>query len=214
MTVIARDLRPDVRADLDGFVEVRRLALPYMLFTPESVAHDIAHAQPEAALRRLVAEEDGEIIGTAQVGIAYDSPEPDRGFVNVYVHPERTRRGAGSLLARAAEEHLAAVGATRLYTWVLDEPANHGFAERFGYTASRSAYFLRLDLAHGALPRSRTRRRMSRSARAPTSPTTRAPCSSWTRRRWPTNPATSAPSSRTTRPGWTGPGNTLCSARS
>ncbi|WP_033286291.1 GNAT family N-acetyltransferase [Streptomyces sp. NRRL F-525] len=152
MTVIARDLRPDVRADLDGFVEVRRLALPYMLFTPESVAHDIAHAQPEAALRRLVAEEDGEIIGTAQAGIAYDSPEPDRGFVNVYVHPERTHRGAGSLLARAAEEHLAAQGATRLYAWVLDEPANRAFAERLGYTASRSAYFLRLDLAHGTLP--------------------------------------------------------------
>ncbi|WP_405994307.1 GNAT family N-acetyltransferase [Streptomyces sp. NBC_00986] len=156
MTVIARDLRPDVRADLDGFVEVRRLALPYMLFTPESVAHDIAHAHPEAALRRLVAEEDGEIIGTAQVGIAYDSPEPDRGFVNVYVHPERTHRGAGSLLARAAEEHLAAQGATVLYAWVLDEPANHAFAEQFGYTASRSAYFLRLDLAHGTLPPLRT----------------------------------------------------------
>lgn len=152
MTVIVRDLRPDVRADLDGFVEVRRLALPYMLFTPDSVAHDIAHAHPEAALRRLVAEEDGEIIGTAQVGIAYESPEPGQGFVNVYVHPERTHRGAGSLLVRTAEEHLAAQGATRLYAWVLDEPANRAFAERFGYTASRSAHFLRLDLAHGTLP--------------------------------------------------------------
>ncbi|WP_416963378.1 GNAT family N-acetyltransferase [Streptomyces sp. Agncl-13] len=152
MTVIARDLRPDVRADLDGFVEVRRLALPFMLFTPESVAHDITRAHPEARLRRLVAEEDGEIIGTAQVGIAYESPEPGQGFVNVYVHPERKNRGAGSLLVRTAEEHLAAQGATRLYAWVLDEPANRAFAERFGYTASRSAHFLRLDLAHGTLP--------------------------------------------------------------
>ena len=152
MTVIARDLNPDVRADLDGFVQVRRLALPYMLFTPESVAFDIAHAHPEARLRRLVAEEDGEIIGTAQVGIAYESPEPGQGFVNVYVHPGRTRRGAGALLVRAAEEHLAAEGAVRLYAWVLDAPDNRAFAERFGYTASRSAHFLRLDLAHGTLP--------------------------------------------------------------
>ncbi|WP_262058340.1 GNAT family N-acetyltransferase [Streptomyces sp. STR69] len=152
MTVIARDLNPDVRADLDGFVQVRRLALPYMLFTPESVAFDIAHAHPEARLRRLVAEEDGEIIGTAQVGIANESPEPGQGFVNVYVHPGRTRRGAGALLVRAAEEHLAAQDAVRLYAWVLDAPDNRAFAERFGYRASRSAHFLRLDLAHGALP--------------------------------------------------------------
>ncbi|MFJ5308883.1 GNAT family N-acetyltransferase [Streptomyces sp. NPDC088350] len=152
MTVTVRDLRPDVRADLEGFVQVRRLALPYVLFTPESVAFDVAHAHPEARLRRLVTEEDGEIIGTAQVGIAYESPEPGQGFVNVYVHPERTHRGAGALLVRTAEEHLAAAGATRLYAWVLDEPGNRAFAERFGYTASRSAHFLRLDLAHGTLP--------------------------------------------------------------
>jgi GNAT superfamily N-acetyltransferase len=152
MTVIVRDLRPDVRADLDGFVQVRRLVLPFMVFTPESVAFDIAHARPEAALRRLLAEEDGEIVGTAQVGIAYESPEPGQGFVNVHVRPEHTRRGAGGLLVRTAEEHLTAAGATRLHAWVLDEPANRAFAEHFGYTASRSAHFLRLDLAHGTLP--------------------------------------------------------------
>lgn len=152
MTVIVRDLRPDVRADLEGFVRVRRLALPFMLFTPESVAHDIAHTPADAHHRKLVAVEDGEVVGTAQVGIAHDSPEPGQGTVNVYVHPERTRRGAGSLLVRAAERHLAAQGATRLYAWVLDEPGNRAFAERSGYTASRSAHFLRLDLAHGTLP--------------------------------------------------------------
>ncbi|MEU1306121.1 GNAT family N-acetyltransferase [Streptomyces shenzhenensis] len=152
MTVLVRDLRPDARADLDGFVRVRHRALPFMLFTPESVAHDIAHAHPDAHLRRLVAEEDGEIIGTAQVGIAHDSPEPGQGYVNVYVDPERTRRGAGGLLVRAAEEHLAARGARRLLAWVLDEPGNLAFAERHGYRAARSAHFLRLDLAHATLP--------------------------------------------------------------
>ncbi|MGW4732348.1 N-acetyltransferase family protein [Streptomyces shenzhenensis] len=152
MTVLVRDLRPDARADLDGFVRVRHRALPFMLFTPESVAHDLAHAHPDAHLRRLVAEEDGEIIGTAQVGIAHDSPEPGQGCVNVYVDPERTRRGAGGLLVRAAEEHLAARGARRLLAWVLDEPGNLAFAERHGYRAARSAHFLRLDLAHATLP--------------------------------------------------------------
>ncbi|MET7681848.1 GNAT family N-acetyltransferase [Streptomyces sp. NPDC005423] len=152
MTVIVRDLRPDVPADLDGFVRVRRHALPYVLFTPESIAHELSHAHPEAALRRLVAEEDGEIIGTAQVSIAHDGAEPGQGVLNVYVRPGRTRRGAGGALVRVAEEHLALRGASRLYSWVLDEPGNRAFAERFGYRAARSAHFLRLDLAHAVLP--------------------------------------------------------------
>ncbi|WP_055492643.1 GNAT family N-acetyltransferase [Streptomyces sp. TP-A0356] len=152
MTVIVRDLRPDSRRDAEGFARVRRLALPFVLFTPESIAYDAAHIHPDAHYRPLVAEEDGEIIGTAQVGLAHDSPEPGQGFVNVYVDPRHTRRGAGSLLVRVAEEHLGAVGASRFFAWVLDEPGNRAFAERHGYRASRSAHFLRLDLAHGTLP--------------------------------------------------------------
>ncbi|MER5980330.1 GNAT family N-acetyltransferase [Streptomyces sp. NPDC001857] len=152
MTVIVRDLRPEAPGEVEAFVRVRRLALPFMVSTARSVVHDLAHARPEARYRQLVAEEDGEIVGTAQVGVAHDSPRPGLGFANVYVHPERTRRGAGSLLVRAAEEHLAAHGTTRVYSWVLDGPGNLAFAERHGYRASRSAHFLRLDLVGGTLP--------------------------------------------------------------
>ncbi|KOG43424.1 GNAT family N-acetyltransferase [Streptomyces resistomycificus] len=152
MTVIVRDLAREVRADVEGFAHVRHLALPFFLVTPDSLAYDLAHVRPEARYRPLVAEEDGEVIGTAQVGLVHDSTETGLGYVNVYVHPGRTRRGAGSLLVRAAEEHLAAQGATRLFAWVLDEPGNRAFAERHGYGASRSAHFLRLDLANGGLP--------------------------------------------------------------
>ncbi|PZT69867.1 GNAT family N-acetyltransferase [Streptomyces sp. SW4] len=152
MTVIVRDLRPDVPADLEEFARVRRLALPFLLVTPESVAHDLTRTHPDAHMRCLVAEADGEVIGTAQAGLAYDSPEPGQGFLDVYVRPDRTRRGAGRLLVRAAEEHLAARGAVKLFAWVLDEPADRGFAEGRGYTRGRSAHFLRLDLAGGTLP--------------------------------------------------------------
>jgi GNAT superfamily N-acetyltransferase len=152
MTVTVRALRPDARADLEGFVRVRHAALPFILFTPDSVAHDLAHLPPRARYRPLVAVADGEVIGTAQVHLAFDSPRPDQGCVNVYVHPRHAGRGAGRLLVRAAEEHLAAHGARTLYAWVLDEPRNRAFAERHGYRPSRSAHFLRLDLTRGALP--------------------------------------------------------------
>ncbi|MFD7708996.1 GNAT family N-acetyltransferase [Streptomyces sp. NPDC059786] len=152
MTVIVRDLRTDDRRDTEGFALVRRLALPFMLATAESVAHSVTHAHPDAHYRALVAEEDGEVIGTAQTGLAYDSPEPGQGYLNVYVRPDRFGRGAGTLLTRTAEEQLGALGAKRLFAWVLDAPENRAFAERHGYRASRSAHFLRLDLANGALP--------------------------------------------------------------
>ncbi|MDC0768842.1 GNAT family N-acetyltransferase [Streptomyces sp. HD] len=152
MTITVRPLRPDVRADIEGFSHVRHLALPFMVGTPDAVAYDVTHIHPDARYRPLVAEEDGEVIGTAQVGLVHDSPEPGQGYVNVYVHPERTGRGAGTLLVRTAEEYLAERGATRLFAWILDAPGNRAFAERHGYRAGRSAHFLRLDLAGGTLP--------------------------------------------------------------
>ncbi|MFK0171422.1 GNAT family N-acetyltransferase [Streptomyces sp. NPDC090306] len=152
MTVIVRDLRPGDRADAEGFAHVRRLAVPYLLMTPESVLYDVEHVPGETFLRLLVAEEDGEIVGTAQVGMEFESTEPGQAFLNVYVHPGRTRRGAGSLLVAAAEAHLAACGARRLLSWVLDAPDNRAFAERHGYRPSRSAHLLRLDLAKADLP--------------------------------------------------------------
>lgn len=152
MTVIVRDVRPGVPEDAEGFARVRRAALPFMLATGRQCSHDWAHAHPDARIRPLVAEADGEIVGTAEVSLAHESREPGIGDVNVFVHPEHRGRGAGALLLRAAEEHLAEAGARTFYSWVLDGPANLAFAERHGYEASRSAYFLRLDLATAELP--------------------------------------------------------------
>ncbi|MEU3029571.1 GNAT family N-acetyltransferase [Streptomyces incarnatus] len=152
MTLIVRDVRPEVPADTEGFARARRLALPYILSTPESVRHSALHTRPDARYRPLVAEEDGEIVGAAQVLLAHDSGEPGQGLMNIHVRPDRTGRGAGTLLLRTAEEYLASLGATKVFSWVLAEPADRAFAERHGYRASRSAYFLRLDLAGGGLP--------------------------------------------------------------
>uniref|UniRef100_A0AAU2JM66 GNAT family N-acetyltransferase n=1 Tax=Streptomyces sp. NBC_00049 TaxID=2903617 RepID=A0AAU2JM66_9ACTN len=153
MTVLIRDLRPDDPSDVEAVVRVRRVALPFLIATPAGLAFELASAHPARRYRVLVAESGaGDVIGTAQVGIAHESPEPGQGFVNAYVDPARRRLGAGGHLLRSAEEHLAAAGAVDSYAWVLDEPANRAFAGRNGYRRSRSAHFLRLDLATAALP--------------------------------------------------------------
>ncbi|OWA02865.1 GNAT family N-acetyltransferase [Streptomyces sp. CS113] len=152
MTVLVRDLRSDDPADVAAFTRVRHRALPFILWTPQAVVHRLVHTHPDARSRSLVAEEDGEVIGTAQIGLVHDSPEPGQAFLNIYVDPERLRRGAGGLLVRTSEEYLSGEGATKLYAWVLDGPANLAFAERHGYARRRAAHFLRLDLANAALP--------------------------------------------------------------
>ncbi|MFG3036740.1 GNAT family N-acetyltransferase [Streptomyces sp. NPDC048330] len=150
MTVIVRDVTPE---DAAGFARVRRSALPFMLATAEQLRFDWAHAHPESRYRPLVAvTEDDGIVGTAQVGIAHEAPEPGIGYANVYVDPARLGLGAGSLLLRTAEEYLAERGAHTVYSWVLDAPGNRGWAERRGYAPSRSAHFLRLDLKTAELP--------------------------------------------------------------
>ncbi|MFD9476398.1 GNAT family N-acetyltransferase [Streptomyces nojiriensis] len=153
MTVSIRDLRPGDPPDAESVVRVRRAALPFMITTAEGVAFELSSAHPAKHHRILVAETaDGRVIGTAQVGIAYDSPEPGQSYVNAYVDPAHRGLGAGALLLRTAEQHLAARGAVDVYAWVLDEPAPRAFAERHGYRPSRSAHFLRLDLAAATLP--------------------------------------------------------------
>ncbi|APU39629.1 MULTISPECIES: GNAT family N-acetyltransferase [unclassified Streptomyces] len=153
MTVLIRDLRPDDLQDTESVVRVRRTALPFLVTTAADVAFGLSRSHPDRHHRVLVAETpDGEVVGTAEVGIAHDSPRPGQGYVNAYVAPARRGLGAGRLLLRAAEEHLVARGAVDSYAWVLDEPAHRAFAERRGYRPGRSAHFLRLDLTTAELP--------------------------------------------------------------
>ncbi|MCX5197638.1 GNAT family N-acetyltransferase [Streptomyces sp. NBC_00249] len=153
MTVLIRDLRPGDPGDAEAVVRVRRAALPFMVTTPAGVAHEVAAAPPAGRYRLLIAETpDGTVVGSAQVGLAYDAPEPGLSFVNAYVDPAHRGLGAGTGLLRTAEAHLAAEGAVDVYAWVLDGPAHRAFAEHHGYRSSRSAHFLRLDLAAGTLP--------------------------------------------------------------
>ncbi|MGR8011420.1 N-acetyltransferase family protein [Streptomyces hypolithicus] len=149
MTPIVRDFAP---ADTDAWVRVRRASVPFMVTTPESVTFTLTTSHPAKKLRMLVAEEGGEVVGTAFAGVAYDSADPGQSYVTPHVHPDHRGRGAGSLLLRAAEEHLGAVGATTVYAWVQDAPEFCAFAEKHGYAPTRSLHFQRLDLANGALP--------------------------------------------------------------
>ncbi|MFJ9409875.1 GNAT family N-acetyltransferase [Streptomyces sp. NPDC101393] len=149
MTITVRDYRP---ADAKAVSDLRRVALPFLISTPQGVAWDVTTSPAAQELRMYIAELDGRIVGSARAQLLHDSSVRGQAAAAVQVHPDHRGRGAGGALLASAEEHLSAVGATHLFAWVSDTPDAHAFATRHGYRRSRPGRFLRLDLAGADLP--------------------------------------------------------------
>ncbi|MFI0818386.1 GNAT family N-acetyltransferase [Streptomyces sp. NPDC021098] len=154
MAMTVRDFRA---ADAAAVAEARRSAFPHLLTTPRTVAWEVASAPRPCRYRLLVAEADGRVVGSCELGLFPDAGRDEPGVTgvgcaNTSVHADARGRGAGSALVIAAEEYLAGLGAAKVFAWTLDEPASVAFAEHRGYRRSRSSRVQRLDLTTAALP--------------------------------------------------------------
>ncbi|MEV6567309.1 GNAT family N-acetyltransferase [Streptomyces kronopolitis] len=149
MTLTVRDFRP---SDARAVAELRRAAVPFLISTPQGVAWEVATAPAAQRLRLFVAEWEGRVVGAARAVMVHDATVPGHGSATPQVHPDHRGRGVGRALLTAAEEYLAAAGATRLHAWAVDGTGAPAFAERHGYRRTRQARFLRLDLTRAALP--------------------------------------------------------------
>ncbi|MFG2289132.1 GNAT family N-acetyltransferase [Streptomyces sp. NPDC048595] len=149
MTLTVRDFRP---ADAKAVADLRRACAPYLLSTPQGVAREVSTACAARRLRLFVAELDGRIVGAVRAALLPGGALPGRAAATPHVHPGHRGRGAGRALLAAAEEHLAAAGADRLFARAVDEPGAHSFARRHGYRRARPARHLRLDLATAGPP--------------------------------------------------------------
>ncbi|WP_432036231.1 GNAT family N-acetyltransferase [Streptomyces cucumeris] len=149
MTMIVREFRP---ADAEAVAAARRSAFPYLVTTASTVAWQVASAPTGRQYRLLVAEADGEVVGSSEIGVFHDSEEPGLAFANTSVRSDFLGRGAGSALVTAAEERLAGLGAAKVFAWTVEAPHAVTFAERRGYRRGRSSRVQRLDLTTAALP--------------------------------------------------------------
>lgn len=139
--------------DAAAVAEVRRAAMPQLVFTAESVAWDAGSAPARSQTRWLVARDPGgRIVGCADTGLIVSSAEPGHGFLHTTVCPEACGRGTGAALVAAAERYLSKQEVSRVFTWVADDGRSPGFAERLGYVQGRRAHFLGLDLVRARLP--------------------------------------------------------------
>ncbi|WP_262703698.1 MULTISPECIES: GNAT family N-acetyltransferase [Streptomyces] len=149
MTMTVRDFRA---TDAEAVVAARRAAFPYLVTTPRTVVWESESAPAEQHYRLLVAEADGRVVGSSEMGVFHDSDEPGLAFANTTVIAGARGRGAGSALVTAAEEYLSGLGTAKIFAWTLDESRSVTFAERRGYRRGRCSRVQRLDLTAAALP--------------------------------------------------------------
>jgi GNAT superfamily N-acetyltransferase len=137
-------------ATIEDAAEVARLST--LVYPAElATAHGLRHwwaATPERARRRMwVAEKEGAAVGFASASLSFSSAEPGAAFANLYVHPERRRRGIGAALWERAESHLGELGASHVNSFGLDEEPSRRFMAARGFEVTHVQRMSRLDLA-------------------------------------------------------------------
>jgi GNAT superfamily N-acetyltransferase len=149
VSVIIRDYGA---ADAEAVAAVLAEAVPHLVTSARAVHAQAVGAPARQRYRIMLAEADGRLLGCVRTGLFADTGVIGPAFADVTVRPGGCGRGAGTALLAAAEAHLAAAGATAVYSWAADRPDCHTFAARRGYRRGRSALLLRLDLTDGGPP--------------------------------------------------------------
>lgn len=142
-----RELRAE---DAEGVAELLHEDEPPAPITAAGLLHWLAVQPERAAARMWVADAGGELAGWARARFLWKTGTAGIGEAWVFVRPARRRRGDGTALLRAAEEHLVRKRARVLQTWTSGD-SDCAFLEHRGYRSSRKERISLLDV-RGAPP--------------------------------------------------------------
>ena len=133
--------------DAPAVAQLSTVVYPAELTTGRGLRHWWGAVPARARRRMWAAEEGGELVGFASAVLQTSSAEPGAAVANVYVHPERRRRGIGARLWERVEEHLAAIGGTHVNSFGLDEEPSRRFMGARGFEVAFVQRVSRLELA-------------------------------------------------------------------
>jgi GNAT superfamily N-acetyltransferase len=136
---VIREFKED---DADRVAELVR-EFPWLL-TAEHLRHRLRSRPPRARAASWIAEEDGALVGWAQVHFAWTTDRDDLAEVLVFVSPDRRREGFGSRLYELAAGHALGSGAREVRggAW---EAEGHRFLLQRGYLRLKEERFSALD---------------------------------------------------------------------
>jgi mycothiol synthase len=128
--VVIRELR---REDAPAVAALHLAVNPHQLETPERVWFWASRGLEREQWQQWVAEENGEIVGSAWAGFEWAVPTPGKGRFWVAVARERRGRGIGGALYELVEEYLRTREAWRARTNVDADTAGERFLRERGF---------------------------------------------------------------------------------
>lgn len=136
-----RELRDE---DVPAVVSICNALEPQWVLTVAAFRYGMATRPARLRYRRLVAEQDGEVVAWGAASLFAYSESPDSGFVAAMVREDRRRRGIGSALLDRSLAHLRSVGAPRARAQAAEEEGGR-FLEARGFRHARTARTSQLD---------------------------------------------------------------------
>ena len=127
---VIRELR---RHDAAAVASLHLAVNPHQLETPERVWFWASRGIEREQWRQWVAEEDGEIVGSAWAGFEWAVATPGKGRFWIAVAPGHRDRGVGSALYTVVEEYLRRRGAWRARSNVDADEAGVRFLQERGF---------------------------------------------------------------------------------
>ena len=140
-------MRPFRRDDAEALMPLFRELWPEEVRTPSGLVHWLEGQPERAAMRAWIAESDGEIAGFASGRLRWALQEEGVAQLRAGVRPAHRRRGIGTALYEAAEQHVLDHGANRVESTIRDgDEDGRRFAERRGFRETRREQHWSLDV--------------------------------------------------------------------
>jgi GNAT superfamily N-acetyltransferase len=111
-------IRPQEERDAAVATALRREADDADVATEASWLHRRRRIQPRHGFLGIAAEFDGDVVGIGQAGLNVETTTPGASWASVKVTAGQRRRGIGSALHDALLEHLRAIGAIEVTTFL------------------------------------------------------------------------------------------------
>lgn len=133
-------IRDATAADATAWARVVAAASPYLVQDAASTAHEMATEPPDA--RRLVAEQDGLVVGIARLRVS-----AGEGHVSLQLmtHPDHRRQGVGGALLAACQPAIGRSARGEVHSVVEDDDPSRAAARRWGFELTRTFRMSALD---------------------------------------------------------------------
>ncbi|MBF6594825.1 MAG: GNAT family N-acetyltransferase [Thermaceae bacterium] len=141
-------IRPFTPHDYPAIAHVRSTVWPDNPVLPQTLRNQDERMKPGLVLRRLVAENNGRVVGYANFSHMEWMYHPQKFWTNLLVHPEHQRQGIGSALYEHLMNELRAFDPIKLSASTREDKSQAlRFMQKHGFKEEFRAWESRLDLA-------------------------------------------------------------------